>query len=123
VFLTRLSRTAELVTGLGERANIRILPAASLANAAAVITSAHTRVLMTETEFLDGTWEDALAFADRFSQPIRVVLIMRDFDGLLWVNALRRGVFDVVAQPYDPDRLEHVLVGALNSAGRFVPGS
>jgi len=74
------------------------------------------QVLVAETKFSDGNWEDALeALANR--RP-KVALVLTDVvtDARLWTEAIHRGAYDLIAAPLDNAEIRRIVRNAQTHA-------
>jgi DNA-binding NtrC family response regulator len=120
IYLTSSLALADATVRLLGRANIRTRPVASLDDARAMIGLGSNLALITESKFLDGNWWDALEMVKESAPRVPVIVLLREFDGALWVQALKSGAYDVLADPRDSERLSRTVIGALQR--RAVPG-
>ena len=54
----------------------------------------------------DGAWPDVLDLAHEVSPSVEVIVTNRFADARLWTEALSRGVFDLLAQPFYPTEVQ-----------------
>jgi DNA-binding NtrC family response regulator len=77
-----------------------------------VIRRTRVPVILTEVTLPDGTWRDLLhATEDLRPRPILIVTC-KSPDDRLWAEALSCGAYDVLAQPFDPCEVNHVIRSA-----------
>ena len=69
-------------------------------------------VILTDADLPDGAWPDVLDLAQRVSPASRVIVTARVADARLWIDALGRGVFDLLAQPFYPSEVRRILANA-----------
>jgi DNA-binding NtrC family response regulator len=70
-----------------------------------LLLATHGTVLVTDTTFLDGSWEDALAMTAQV-HPLVATLICADLvDREFMASAQERGAFDVLWRPIELERL------------------
>src|SRR5258708_32958629 len=69
-------------------------------------------VILTDADLPDGAWSDVLDLARRVSPASRVIVTTRFADARLWVDALGKGVFDLLAQPFYPSEVRRILANA-----------
>jgi len=101
-----------MASTLVESAQIRIHRSPTLNDAKARLHATKSRVLLTDVSFQRGGWEDALRMAAR--RPVRtaLVLVSRLADERLWIDALERGAYDLILQPFHADELRRILGNA-----------
>ena len=69
-------------------------------------------VILTDADLPDGAWSDVLDLARTVSPRSRVIVTTRFADAHLWIDALGRGVFDLLAQPFYPAEVRRILGNA-----------
>ena len=69
-------------------------------------------VILTDAALPDGAWSDVLELAQHVSPASQVIVTTRFADARLWIDALGRGVFDVLAQPFYPREVRRILANA-----------
>lgn len=69
-------------------------------------------VILTDADLPDGAWSDVLDLAQRVSPSSRVIVTTRFADARLWIDALGRGVFDLLVQPFYPTEVRRILANA-----------
>lgn|SRR5690242_297354 len=76
-------------------------------------------VILTDADLPDGAWPDVLDLAREVSPAPKVIVTTRFADARLWIDAMSRGVFDLLAQPFYPTEVRRILA---NAFGRRVHG-
>ena len=80
--------------------------------ACSLLKSSYISVIVCATNLPDGSWRDVLySTADSAQKPV-VVVTSSCADEHLWAEVLNLGGFDVLAQPFDPQELRHVVLSA-----------
>jgi DNA-binding NtrC family response regulator len=69
-------------------------------------------VILTDSELPDGAWPDVLDLAREKSPDAQVILTSRFADARLWTEALGRGVYDLLAQPFEAFEVRRILASA-----------
>jgi CheY-like chemotaxis protein len=69
-------------------------------------------VVLSERDFLPGTWKDILAELLPMPDPPMLIVTSRLADEHLWAEALNLGAYDVLAKPFDQKEVIHVLSSA-----------
>src|SRR5437667_11389238 len=54
-------------------------------------------LVFTDTAMPDGTWQDVLKLAEKAPKPVNVIVVARDADLKLYLEARERGAFDLIA--------------------------
>ena len=79
----------------------------------------HYPVILTDAALPDGAWPDVLDLAREVSPSPKVIVTNRFADSRLWVEAMSRGVYDLLVQPFYPTEVRRILA---NAFGRRVHG-
>ena len=66
-------------------------------------------VILTDADLPDGGWPDVLDLAERVWPRPQVIVTYRFADGHLWTEALGRGVYDFLAQPFYAGEVLRIL--------------
>ena len=69
-------------------------------------------VILTDADLPDGAWSDVLDLARRVSPASLVIVTTRLADARLWTEALGRGVFDLLVQPFYAREVRRILANA-----------
>jgi DNA-binding NtrC family response regulator len=112
VYLTSSIRVAEIASVLVTSVQIRIHRSTTLDHAEAQLRATKSRVLLTDISFERGGWEDALRMAARLPLRTAVVLVSRLADERLWIDALERGAYDLILEPFQADEMRRILENA-----------
>jgi DNA-binding NtrC family response regulator len=73
-------------------------------------------IVITQVSLKDGNWCDVLAFVVNRGVEARVVVSSTVADERFWSEALWRGVYDVLLEPYDVLEVRRIVDGALLAA-------
>ena len=66
-------------------------------------------VILSDTELPDGEWPDVLDLAREKSPEAQVILTGRFADARLWTEALDRGAYDLLVQPFEAPEVLRIL--------------
>ena len=72
-------------------------------------------LIFTDTTMSDGTWLDVLKIAEAASKPVNVIVIARDAEVGLYIEAMETGAFDFVTTASSVPELAHVLRNAVDN--------
>lgn len=112
VYLTSSVRVAEMASALVDSVQIHVYRSTTLDGAEARLRVTNSRVLLTDISFERGGWEDALRMAARLPRRPVVVLVSRLADERLWIDALERGAYDLILEPFQADEMRRILENA-----------
>jgi len=105
VFLSCFDHNALFLASMLGQGGIRLHRAHTLEMADFLLLATRGTALVTDTTFLDGSWEDALAMVGQ-AHPLVATLICADLvDREFVARALERGAFNVLFRPIELDRL------------------
>ena len=69
-------------------------------------------LVFTDTAMPDGTWQDVLKLAAKAPKPVNVIVVARDANFKLYLEARERGAFDLSASSTSRPLLAEALEGA-----------
>jgi DNA-binding NtrC family response regulator len=101
-----------MATSMVDSVQIHIHRSTTLDHAEARLRATKSRVLLTDVSFERGSWEDALRMAASLPLRTAVVLVSRLADEGLWIDALERGAYDLILQPFRVDEMRRILENA-----------
>jgi|SRR5579883_1898318 len=78
-------------------------------------------IVLTEAALPDGNWLDVLHLVRACPQEIEVIVTDPHADPRLWSEALNRGAYDLIAQPFYEPEVQRILYNACSR--RRVPAS
>jgi DNA-binding NtrC family response regulator len=105
VFLSCFDHNALFLASMLGQGGIRLHRAHTIEMADFLLLATRGTVLVLDTTFLDGSWEDALAMTAQV-HPLVATLISADLvDREYIANAQERGAFDVLWRPIELERL------------------
>jgi DNA-binding NtrC family response regulator len=105
VFLSCFDHNALFLASMLGQGGIRLHRACTVEMADFLLLTTQGTVLVLDTTFLDGSWEDALAMTAQL-HPLVATLICADLvDRAYIASAQERGAFDVLWMPIELDRL------------------
>jgi DNA-binding NtrC family response regulator len=114
VFLAGCAEESQAVSRLLEPACVTVHHAATLGDAKSLLQETGSEVLLTELTFDGGTWEDARTMlAQTRPRAVLVVTVEQaQADERLWIDALERGAYDLILQPFVAEELQRILDNA-----------
>ena len=95
-----------------DAAHVGLRRASSLEQADLLLADGDSRVLLAETAFPGGTWQDALAFKRRRHPEAALVVAAEYADERLWLDVLDQGAYDLILKPFVAEELLRILANA-----------
>jgi DNA-binding NtrC family response regulator len=95
---------------------------ATLHHARAKLRECEYDIVLTEAALPDGNWLDVLHLVRDCPQEPEVILTDPQADSRLWSEALNRGAYDLIAQPFYEPEVQRILYNACthrDEHGRF----
>jgi len=105
-----------ILTIAGERLELSRLLAPTRAARECMNVNPTIDIVITQVSLKDGNWCDVLAFVVNRGVEARVVVSSTVADERFWSEALWRGVYDVLLEPYDVLEVRRIVDGALLAA-------
>jgi len=112
VFLTPFSPDAETVSRELACTSMRVHHATSLAQAENLLELTQAHVLVAETIFAGGNWEDAVELLSERHPNVALVVTAAHADERLWAEAINRGAYDLIPKPFYGPELCRILESA-----------
>jgi DNA-binding NtrC family response regulator len=119
VFLTCLEYEFRVMAGLLFSAGIWMHRAETLDEADFLLTVTEATALLSDTIFLDGTWEDAASMVTNVHPSAAFVIMTTRADRSFWAAARSRGAYDLLERPYWFGEVRRAIQGADASARLF----
>ncbi len=83
--------------------------AKTLAQAKRLLEEEPVHVVVCERDLPDGTWREMLSTITSMRKAPKLIVASRLADTFLWAEALNLGAYDVLAKPFDPKEVLHVV--------------
>ncbi len=109
IFLTCFDHNALFLASMLGQGGIHLHRACTLEMADFLLLATRGTVLVLDTTFLDGSWQDALAMTRRLHPLVAALICADPVDGGFIVSAQERGVFDVLWLPIELERLRSAI--------------
>lgn len=120
------SRRVLLVLPSGQRRSALLSCLQSLGLSAAAVDNCHAAreciatspgidIVITQVSLRDGNWCDILSWVVKKGVDARVVVSSAAADERFWSEALWRGVYDVLVEPYEQSEISRIVGGALRA--------
>lgn len=77
--------------------------------------SASYDLVLTDTEFPDGSWRSLLEFVLDSKAASEIIVSSRCGDEDLWAEVLQRGAYDLLVEPYEQQEVCRIVESALDS--------
>lgn len=72
-------------------------------------------LLLADAELPDGTWRDLLQLNLRLEPPCEMIVCSPCGDEELWAEALQRGAYDLLVEPYSRQEVYRIIRSALDN--------
>jgi len=110
LFVTPFPQDGKDLAGMLNDISIRVVHAASLAEAEAQLKAKRFGVVLCEANLVDGSWLDLL----ELTRIKRIELVVTDAfaDARFWATAINLGAYDMLAQPFHLTEVRRVLAAA-----------
>ena len=72
-------------------------------------------LLLADAELPDGTWRDLLQLNLRLPQPCEMIVCSACGDEELWAEALQRGAYDLLVEPFSRQEVYRIIRSALDN--------
>ena len=107
VFLQTVFQQSEWALCPGSRWRLIAIPTVTSARAA--LRHSRIPIVLCQCNLRTGVWQELLEQAECLPDPPCLILTFRLGDDRLWAEALNRGAYDVLAQPYDGEEVVRIL--------------
>jgi len=110
LFVSPYPQDAHSLAGMLDEISGDLIYVRSLKAAARKLETVNFQVVLTEAKLPDGSWLDAL----RLTRPFGIELVVTDAwaDARFWAEAINRGAYDFLAQPFQTTEARRVLASA-----------
>ena len=126
LFVSSSAEDAERLSGMLQPLSVTLVHVRTLEHARTKLNHETFGVVLTETDLADGDWKDVVTLACAEKRGVEVVVTDARADTRLWLDALERGAYDVVCQPFCSSEVQRILSNALSArpeARSAVPAS
>ena len=73
------------------------------------------RVVVTDADLPDGNWRTVLEEVERAHSDAEVIVCASSADANFWCDALDRGAYDLLVEPYQQEEVHRIVRGAATS--------
>jgi DNA-binding NtrC family response regulator len=91
--------------------------ASGCCEALALLRCESVQVLLCERDHSDGNWEELLRATATLPDPPNLVVFSRQADESLWAMVLNLGSFDVLIEPFEPEKVLRAILPAWSHWG------
>jgi len=110
LFVTPYLQDGRSVAKMLDDISVPVVHAANLTEAAAKLKTGRFKVVLTEANLEDGTWQNVLELTR--AAGIELVVTSAWADARFWAAAINLGAYDMLAQPFSRMEVRRVLAGA-----------
>lgn len=98
------------VTKILEALSVHVIPCSTLNQAEQVLSLQRPHLVFCDERLPDGGYADLLVLKDPGNIPPPIVVLTRNGEWELYMDATRRGAFDVIRSPWCPTDIELSLI-------------
>jgi two-component system response regulator PilR (NtrC family) len=109
LYISPSSEDAERLALMIQPLGLALIHAATLRNAVARLRDRKFSLILTEATLPDGDWLDVLEFVQQKMPSLKVMVTDPLADTRLWAEALNRGAYDLLVQPFDEPEVQRIL--------------
>ena len=119
LFVSPSSEDAERLSQMIQTLDLILIHAKTLKDASARLRDRKFTLVLTEATLPDGHWLDVLEIVQRKAPSLEVIITDPLADARLWAEALNRGAYDLLVQPFYEPEVQRILS---NACSRGVDG-
>jgi len=112
LFLSGHPEDARRISHMVQPLHAMVEYVATLHQARAKLQEGEFDIVLTEAALPDGNWLDVLHLIRACPQEAEVILTDPQADSRLWSEALNRGVYDLIAQPFYEPEVQRIVANA-----------
>lgn len=112
LFLSGHLEDARQISQMVQPLHAMVEHVATLHHARAKLREYEYDIVLTEAALPDGNWLDVLHMVRACAQEPEVLVTDPQADSRLWSEALNRGVYDLIAQPFYEPEVQRILSNA-----------
>ncbi len=112
VFLSCFDQSVRFFASMLSLEDIQIYSASTVEMADFLLLATGGTVLVSDTTFLDGSWEDALAMIQTHHSGVATLICADPIDRQFVASATERGAFEVLWRPIELPRLRSSILAA-----------
>jgi two-component system response regulator PilR (NtrC family) len=112
LFLSGRPEDARRISQMVQPIHVSVEYAATLHHARTKLRECEYDLVLTEATLPDGNWLDVLHLVRSTPQELEVIVTDPQADSRLWSEALNRGAYDLIAQPFYEPEVQRILANA-----------
>jgi DNA-binding NtrC family response regulator len=112
LFLSGRPEDARQITLMVQPLHAFVEHVATVHHAQAKLREGEYDIVLTEATLPDGNWLDVLHLVRACPQELEVIVTDPQADSRLWSEALNRGAYDLIAQPFYEPEVQRILANA-----------
>jgi DNA-binding NtrC family response regulator len=111
--MSRTGRVPSLIPYLAEaKLDVRLFETCREAHAF-LCGGSRVDLVVTGVSLPDGNWCDMVRHVVECTERVSIVVASAAADERFWSEILRRGVYDLLLEPFDPSEVKRVIEGAM----------
>src|SRR5215469_10117329 len=123
LFLSGRPEDARQISHMVQPLHAMVEHVATLHQARAKLRECEYDIVLTEAALPDGNWLDVLHLIRDCTQEPEILLTDPQADSRLWSEALNRGVYDLIAQPFYEPEVRRILHNACTRKIEHAPAT
>lgn len=121
LFISGRQDDARQISQMVHRLPLAIEHAGDLRHARTRLSQSEYEAVLTEARLPDGNWLDVLHLVRACPQELEVIITDPQADARLWSEALNRGAYDLIAQPFYEPEVRRILSNACTHRAEHAP--
>ena len=117
LFVSPYQQDARSLARMLDEVSLPLVHALNVNEAASKLETENVQVVLSEATLEDGNWLDILQLARRLE--MEVVVTDPWADARFWAEAINRGAYDLLAQPFHDTEVRRVLASASMRRGGY----
>jgi DNA-binding NtrC family response regulator len=123
LFISGRQEDARQISQMLQSLPLALEYAETLHHARAKLRQTEYEVVLTEAKLPDGNWLDVLHLVRACPQDLEVIITDPQADARLWSEALNRGAYDLIAQPFYEPEVRRILHNACTRRTEHAPAT
>lgn len=123
LFISPHSEDAANISRMLDGVHVPVVYAPNLGQARGRLQHDRFGVILTEAKLPDGSWEDVMDLNRQLETPSEIIVTDPFADSRFWAEALSRGAYDLLAQPFHVAEVQRIVANACSRPSRAYAAS